>query len=297
MKIVIKFFILNIFFLFSINLQAQKSKRILLYEVPQTQTKLIQNSQTGFTAISSMTDFNVIEQTTNNTEFTNIFTKNHYKTYTNIGEPQLPACTKLIEVPQGADVEINIIDFTIEEISLKEYGFLNPIIPIQPSVKKSDDPENLPFYFNSNTYENDDFYSPELVRYIESGTLRGVQMGKIQITPFEYNPVRNILRVYKEITFEVIFSGGNHSRSEQLKRKFYSPLFESSYHALMNYSEPENKYAISSYPIGYIIISDPMFETMLQPFIEWKTKKGFHVYEAYTDEIGTTTTEIKNYIE
>ncbi len=41
-----------------------------------------------------------------------------------------------------------------------------------------------------------------------------------------------------------------------------------------------------------------MFEDALQPFIEWKTKKGFYVVEAYTDDpnVGSTANSIKNYL-
>lgn len=40
-----------------------------------------------------------------------------------------------------------------------------------------------------------------------------------------------------------------------------------------------------------------MFETQLEPFIEWKKEKGFTVTEAYTDVIGTDKQDIKAYIE
>lgn len=40
-----------------------------------------------------------------------------------------------------------------------------------------------------------------------------------------------------------------------------------------------------------------MFEEQLQPFIEWKKLKGYNVVEAYTDNIGSTKSEIKSYLE
>ncbi|PIY03767.1 MAG: Gingipain R, partial [Bacteroidetes bacterium CG_4_10_14_3_um_filter_31_20] len=53
---------------------------------------------------------------------------------------------------------------------------------------------------------------------------------------------------------------------------------------------------MTTYPVKYLIISDRMFESTLQPLIEWKTRKGFKVIIAYTDVIGNTTTAIKSYI-
>ncbi|MCP4710920.1 MAG: Gingipain R, partial [Planctomycetes bacterium] len=56
---------------------------------------------------------------------------------------------------------------------------------------------------------------------------------------------------------------------------------------------------ITQYPVKYVIISDPMFEEALQPFIEWKRKKGFNVVEGYTDnpDVGTSTGSIKSFIQ
>ena len=46
-------------------------------------------------------------------------------------------------------------------------------------------------------------------------------------------------------------------------------------------------------------MSDPIFQTALQPLIDWKTKKGFSVIEAYTNDpnVGTSTTSIKSYLQ
>jgi hypothetical protein len=73
-------------------------------------------------------------------------------------------------------------------------------------------------------------------------------------------------------------------------------LFENTYKILSNYKPITAKDAITTYPVKYLIISDRMFETQLQPFINWKTRKGFKVVTAYTDVIGNTTTAIKSYI-
>ncbi len=56
---------------------------------------------------------------------------------------------------------------------------------------------------------------------------------------------------------------------------------------------------ITDEPVTYVIIADPMFESTLQPFVEWKTKKGFHVIEGYTNNpsVGTSTTSIKTYLQ
>jgi hypothetical protein len=53
------------------------------------------------------------------------------------------------------------------------------------------------------------------------------------------------------------------------------------------------------YPVSYVIVAPSAFQSALQPFIAWKTKKGFKVIEAYTSDpqVGNTTTSIRNYLQ
>ena len=57
--------------------------------------------------------------------------------------------------------------------------------------------------------------------------------------------------------------------------------------------------ATSGVPVKYVIVSDPMFREALQPFIKWKTKRGFNVIEAYTNDpaVGKTINSIKAYLQ
>ncbi|MFH1936895.1 MAG: C25 family cysteine peptidase, partial [Bacteroidota bacterium] len=82
------------------------------------------------------------------------------------------------------------------------------------------------------------------------------------------------------------------------KHALYSPYFENAYGQLAN-SKPLTDELITTAPVTYIIVSDPMFENALQPFINWKTRKGFKVVEAYTNDpaVGTSTASIKSYLQ
>ena len=50
-------------------------------------------------------------------------------------------------------------------------------------------------------------------------------------------------------------------------------------------------------PISYLIISSPDFISGIQPFVQWKESIGYEVYVASTEETGSTTTSIRNYIQ
>ena len=70
-----------------------------------------------------------------------------------VGTPKLPAVKKLIEIPFGAEVSVLVKSYTVNEYKLSDYGIDNYIIPVQPSVSKSQDPTLVKFEFNEKAYK------------------------------------------------------------------------------------------------------------------------------------------------
>ena len=217
-----------------------------------------------------------------------------------IGKPKLPVIKKLIEVPLGANIEITITDKSFKDYDLADFGINDPIIPAQPSVSKScEDPSQLPFEIDQITYATDALIGNRLVKVVDLGMMRGVMIARLEIAPIHYNPVKNIIRVYEDIDVEISFSGADVAGTIEMKEEQSNRYFRSVHQMLFNYKPLPIRDLIEDSPVTYIIVSDPMFEDALQPFIEWKTKKGFNVVEAYTNDpnVGTTTTSIKNFLK
>jgi len=226
------------------------------------------------------------------------------KTY-NIGEvgtPKLPAMKKLIEIPFGAEVSVNVLNYSTTEYLLSEFGINNPIIPVQPSLPKSiDDITSVEFEYDENSYTMNRFSDFEIVTVEVLGVMRGIRLARLVVAPVNYNPVTGVIKVYNNIDVEVNFTGSDSELSQYIKASTYSPYFEAVYQKIYNY-RVDHDYPLhpdlTSYPVKYLIISDRMFESTLADFIEWKTKKGFNVVIAYTDEIGTSgsASEIQTYV-
>jgi len=53
-----------------------------------------------------------------------------------IGEPNLPVITKMVQIPFGAKVSLNLESFQVMERSLEELGINQRIAPVQPPVPK-----------------------------------------------------------------------------------------------------------------------------------------------------------------
>lgn len=215
------------------------------------------------------------------------------------GTPELPMFYQLIHIPAGAEVVVTVADQKTETIDLDNFGGLK-VFPNQPSISKSEDAANVPFHYIESAYAMNAF-SNDPVAIVETlGKMRSKTIGRLRIAPFSYNPVTNELKVITEITVTISFKKVDKNLQQEQQKKYRSELFDNSFQSIIGYKETETtKDLIVTYPTTYVIVSDPMFENALQPFVEWKTLKGFKVIEAYTNNpaVGTTTASIKAYLQ
>ena len=195
---------------------------------------------------------------------------------TKVGEPKLPVLKRLIEIPEGATVKIDVTKSTFKDIRLADYGISNFMMPAQKSVEKSKDPFYEEFIFNTAVYQKDAFLGQDLVSVKILGDRRAQRLARLEIAPVQYNPVTGTIRVYNRIDAKIEFPGADIQATMQKKERLASPYFAATDGKALN-NNFGGKELITNAPATYIIVSDPMFENALQPFIEWKTKKGFNV--------------------
>ena len=129
--------------------------------------------------------------------------------------------------------------------------------------------------------------------------MRGQQLGRISIAPFQYNPVTNQLKVVTKMEVKVVFENTDITAHLANQKKYYSPEFNHLFKSCLNYIPMQAMDLITTYPVKYVIVADPNFQEALQPLVQWKTKKGFIVVEAYTNDpaVGSTTSSIHAYLK
>nr|MBC8146896.1 hypothetical protein [Bacteroidota bacterium] len=217
-----------------------------------------------------------------------------------VGMPQLPVMHNLIEIPADASINIEIVSYSVAEYKLSDYNIKSKIFPSQLPVPKIKD-YNSEFKLNKAIYSTNGFYSKDLVSVDKLGIMRGVNLGRLNISPVQYNPVTNTIKVYNDVSFKIHFVNANIAKTNEMKMNAYSPYFSSLKSSVINYqtTSSNSKDTLTKYPVKYVIVSHPMFQSLLAPFVAWKTKKGFKVIEAYTNNpnVGSTTTSIKNYLD
>jgi len=205
-----------------------------------------------------------------------------------IGTPALPTFRNLIEVSEKEIPTVEVLSFEVKEYSLADLGINSIIAPAQPSYVKDIDPALIEFKYNKASYELNSYTKSDLISIRKSGSSRGTGIANIVVSPFQYNPVNGMIKVYSNLKIRVNFNG---AISETKKSAAYSPYFKSMFSSLINYKEVSASKQLTTYPVTYLVVASDALEgnAKLDEFIAWKTMKGFTVIENYVSSSDNVT--------
>jgi hypothetical protein len=281
--------------LFSLSLYAGELK----LNDGQTKISITSSSYESVSFTANLSSIQYRDILTSQGTFTELFVPGYGYANT-VGDPKLPVARKLLEVPLQSSFSINITREQYKEYDLGSVGINHQLIPAQAPVSKNiTDPNQIPFVFNAASYQLNQWLGEPLVKISPVGILRSLNLGRLEISPVQYNPVTGKIRVYEILEVTVYFNNANIPATISLKKNTYSPYFNNLYNLVSNYRPIPTKELITSAPVTYVVVSPITFHDALQPLINWKKKKGFKVIEAYTDNplVGTTTASIKTYLQ
>ena len=254
---------------------------------------------TSFRATFSYGSIESIEVSTERGTFSEIAIEGTYASG-EIGSPELPASHQLIAVPFGATPQVNVISYTTTDYRLSDYG-IGTLIPHQPSVRKDQRPENIEFVYNTAAYQTRSLATVPEASIEVQGTMRGIRVGSLVINPVSYNPVSNTLRVFNDIEVEVSFDGADRAETERMLLNTYSPYFNDVYSQMFNYRQILDVYDdhpdLMAYPVHMIVIAPESYISTLQPWINWKTQKGFYMNVVTKEQAGSNYNAIRTYVQ
>jgi hypothetical protein len=215
------------------------------------------------------------------------------------GMPNLPGMSRFVAIPQGADVELKIISSRTEIFSNINMAPAPPI--------PFDTEEWIPEYKkNPTVYSKDALYPENPVQISGLRRIRGVDVVILGITPFQYNPLKKELIVYRDLKVQVSFSGGNgHFGEDRLRSRSWDPILEDM--LINNKVLPEMDYTYSKkgdidavQDVEYLIIvpEDPVFQAWADSLKLFRNQQGISAGVVTTNEIGGNTFEaIETYID
>ena len=292
-----------------------KKLSILLFLAMSTLFALAQNGRIDLRSTSSAeithSDFSSLRATFNYGSIESIEVATERGTFSEIaiegtyasgeiGTPQLPASHQLLAVPFGATPSVNVINYSTTDYSLDDYG-INTILPHQPSVRKDQRPEDVEFVYNAAAYQSRSLATAPQVSIELQGTLRGVQVGSLVINPVSYNAATNTLRVFNNIEVEVRFDGADRAETERMLLNTYSPYFDIVYKQFFNYRQIMDVYDdhpdLMAYPVNMIVVAPEDYISTLQPWLNWKTQKGFYINLVTTAQAGGNYNAIRSYVQ
>ena len=174
----------------------------------------------------------------------------------NPGAPQLPVLVKFLQIPVCESVVATVTNAQYTEYDAAALGITHPLYPNQPSVSKS--AARPPFSYDNAVYTTDEFYSLPLVSVENTGVQRDKALATMYVSPVQYNPVTQKIRVYSQIDVEFTFVNANMAMTQQLQ-KYVSPMFAADKSLLLNEQANPFKAEFSTSPIKYLIIANSMF--------------------------------------
>ncbi len=213
------------------------------------------------------------------------------------GAPDLPGMGKYIALPQGADAVYKIISSRVETIS-------NIDIAPAPRIPKDTETGPLEYKRNQQLYSSDRFYPDSPVLLSSKTQMRGVDVILMGVTPFQYNPVKKELRIYRDLKIEITFNGGNGQFGDnRLRSRWWDPILND---ALINYNSlPEINYSNRNVSealdqdFEYIIITpdNPIYIPWADSIKSFRNAQGIRTGVVTLTQVGgNTTTAIENYV-
>jgi hypothetical protein len=233
-----------------------------------------------------------------------IFTRLYGEGYGNavvVGLPNVPVLRQAVEIPFGAEVELEIIDAQFSDHTLSELG-LHPIYPLQPPVPKIPGAgENMPFEIDSEFYASGALYPEEALTLGEEYVTRGHRIQTVEVWPVAYDPTVDALRMYSEITFRLKLTGSDMVLTWQVAERYASPAFESSLSdRVLNYNQGRPPVEFGpEIDVGYLIITADAYHDPMLPFVALREGGGFDVTMTKLSDIpgGGSNVAIKAYIQ
>ena len=210
------------------------------------------------------------------------------------GMPGLPVFSRLVaaDTANGYRLAITALDSTVIDM---EAAFSSGwVLPVQlPALKNQDGFPDTIVDISAEYLASGRAMKP-LAGISHEGRMRGIQLARVQFSPFRYDPVQKKLTVYHQATFSLIperYTGtADELRSARFRRSMSG--------VVMDEDPGELKRIVQDEPVTMVIVSDTIFRDALQPLVDWKRLKGFRVIEAYTadPQVGNTAASIREYL-
>lgn len=206
------------------------------------------------------------------------------------GQPQIPALADSLLIPDDARMAASLLSAEWHDVEGVD------LLPWRGLIMRNQDPADVPYAFGP-VYTQDAFYPASIATLGEPYVLHDARGAVLHVTPFQYNPVQRVLRVYTQVQVEVTAVGPG--EVNVIDRASYGVRPDRSWWWIYgNQFANWDSYAVEPPPDhgDLLIISQTQFLATLQPLVDWKNATGVPTTLVDLASIGNNATTIKNFI-
>jgi len=197
-----------------------------------------------------------------------------------VGKPELPVLSRMITIPAGYSAQIKLSDIRTTRLKPSLRRIRGMLYPAQESESKDPQQKKPPFALDKDVYSSRHFLKTDTVKIETLGTVRHKNLANVLISPVLYNPRSNTIEIITSMKIEINFIPSGSGESKALFRE--SALFsETLEKGLLNYNPGDLINGYTDKPVRMIILTDTAFRKGLEPYIRWKTQKGFRIEVLY----------------
>ena len=206
------------------------------------------------------------------------------------GAPELPVVTRLFAVPDRAKIKVKRFD--------PQYITYQGYFPYPQQDHEYGSPFNTDdLVMAEEYYQRDEFYPQKWVELSEPAIMRDLRIVPVNISPVRVNPSSGEVQVLTGLHLELEFEDGSRENIKTHSFDKTVPTFNNYYSNLIsNYDwiNPNGDEVKGSILIVYPNVNQ--VEGILQPFIEWKKRRGYAVTAVSVANNASTTT-VSNIID
>jgi hypothetical protein len=204
------------------------------------------------------------------------------------GMPDLPQISRGLIIPDNAKIQVKVVSCACDKIRL-------PIAPSRGFISRDINPEDVSYQF-SEEYNAREFFPCNTVTLSQPYILRDYRGITLNVYPFIYYPQTQTLSVYSYLLVEIKSVGSDtinvKSANSKNPSRYMSEIYENHF---LNYQK--SRYTALDDNGRMIVISHADFLSDIQPYVDWKNRKGIPTELYDVAGIGTTPGDIKTFIQ
>jgi len=202
----------------------------------------------------------------------------------NYGHPELPTFSFNYSIENNKDYEV---EYTVSAYEVHDNINLYPSQPIEI--------ENPGFIKDQMLYSSMSKYPFNNIEY-ERQSIRQYEMLAVTFIPFEYNFLTKQLKVYTDVELKVVEKPSLRKKRTMPRSKIFETMYSSQ--VINDFDYRDIGIDLQQPSILYICGGNAGTSDyyILEPLIEWRRQQGYEVNVVSLNQIGSTTTNIKDYI-